>query len=89
MRGALRPAPGLPLLRILQGPAGHHRQNGGLIDSGGAEANRLPRFFFMRIVVDVMGGDHGAATIIEGARLALQSSASITQLILVGRRRGY
>lgn len=40
----------------------------------------------MRIVLDVMGGDHGAATIIEGARLALQSSASITQLILVGRR---
>jgi glycerol-3-phosphate acyltransferase PlsX len=39
----------------------------------------------MRIVVDVMGGDHGAETIIEGARLALQSSASITQLFLVGR----
>src|ERR1700733_5191455 len=40
----------------------------------------------MRIVVDVMGGDHGAETIIEGARLALQSSASITQLFLVGRQ---
>jgi glycerol-3-phosphate acyltransferase PlsX len=40
----------------------------------------------MRIVVDVMGGDHGAETIIEGARLALQSSASITQLFLVGRK---
>jgi glycerol-3-phosphate acyltransferase PlsX len=40
----------------------------------------------MRIVVDVMGSDHGAVTIIEGARLALQSSASITQLFLVGRR---
>ncbi len=40
----------------------------------------------MRIVVDVMGGDHGAETIIAGARQALQSSASITQLILVGRQ---
>jgi phosphate acyltransferase len=40
----------------------------------------------MRIVVDVMGGDHGPETIIEGARLALQSSASITQLFLVGRK---
>ena len=40
----------------------------------------------MRIVLDVMGGDHGAETIIEGARLALQSSASITQLTLVGRQ---
>jgi len=39
----------------------------------------------MRIVVDVMGGDHGAQTIIEGARLALQASSSITQMLLVGR----
>jgi phosphate acyltransferase len=40
----------------------------------------------MRIVVDVMGSDHGAETIIEGARLALQSSMSITQMFLVGRQ---
>jgi glycerol-3-phosphate acyltransferase PlsX len=40
----------------------------------------------MRIAVDVMGGDHGAETIINGARLALQASDSITQLILVGRQ---
>ncbi|MGO8697595.1 MAG: phosphate acyltransferase PlsX [Limisphaerales bacterium] len=39
----------------------------------------------MRIAVDVMGGDHGAQTIIDGARLALQSEGSISQLILVGR----
>jgi glycerol-3-phosphate acyltransferase PlsX len=39
----------------------------------------------MRIAVDVMGGDHGPATIIEGARLALQLDTSITQLIFVGR----
>jgi glycerol-3-phosphate acyltransferase PlsX len=40
----------------------------------------------MRIVVDVMGGDHGAETIIDGARLALQARDSITQLFLVGRK---
>jgi phosphate acyltransferase len=38
----------------------------------------------MRIVVDVMGSDHGPGTIIEGARLALQSSTSISKLFLVG-----
>jgi phosphate acyltransferase len=40
----------------------------------------------MRIVVDVMGSDHGPETIIDGARLALQSNTSITQLFLVGRQ---
>jgi phosphate acyltransferase len=39
----------------------------------------------MRIVVDVMGGDHGPQVIIEGARLALQSNDKITQLFLAGR----
>jgi glycerol-3-phosphate acyltransferase PlsX len=39
----------------------------------------------MRIVVDVMGSDHGAESIIEGARLALQSNSAITQLLFVGR----
>jgi len=39
----------------------------------------------MRIVVDVMGGDHGPEVIIEGAKLALESNASITELFLVGR----
>ena len=39
----------------------------------------------MRIVVDVMGGDHGPETVIAGARLALQSNPSITRLFLVGR----
>jgi glycerol-3-phosphate acyltransferase PlsX len=39
----------------------------------------------MRIAVDVMGGDHGPETIIDGARLALQSHPSISQLIFVGR----
>ena len=39
----------------------------------------------MRIVVDVMGGDHGPEVIIDGARLALNSNASITELYFVGR----
>src|SRR5580658_5925888 len=41
----------------------------------------------MRIVVDVMGGDHGPEMVIAGARLALQSNPAITQLFLVGREQ--
>jgi len=39
----------------------------------------------MRIVVDVMGGDHGPGVVVEGAKMALASNASITELFLVGR----
>lgn len=39
----------------------------------------------MRIVVDVMGADHGSQVIIDGARLALQSNEKIAELFLVGR----
>jgi glycerol-3-phosphate acyltransferase PlsX len=39
----------------------------------------------MRIVVDVMGGDHGPEVVILGAKLALQADATITDLFLVGR----
>lgn len=39
----------------------------------------------MRIVVDVMGGDHGPEVIIEGVGLALNSNPGITELYLVGR----
>jgi glycerol-3-phosphate acyltransferase PlsX len=39
----------------------------------------------MRIVVDVMGGDHGPQVIIGGAKQALESNARITELYLVGR----
>lgn len=38
----------------------------------------------MRIVVDVMGGDHGPQVIIDGVRLALESDAKISELFLVG-----
>ncbi|HWD21041.1 MAG TPA: phosphate acyltransferase PlsX [Verrucomicrobiae bacterium] len=40
----------------------------------------------MRIVVDVMGGDHGAGVIVEGVRLALQAHATISEVYLVGRQ---
>src|SRR5882762_8761925 len=38
----------------------------------------------MRIAVDVMGGDHGVAVVIEGVRLALQTNTRISELYLVG-----
>ena len=41
----------------------------------------------MRIVLDVMGGDHGPKVIVDGARLALQSNASITELFLTGQEQ--
>lgn len=40
----------------------------------------------MRIVVDVMGGDHGCGVMVEGVKAALQSDTSITELILVGQQ---
>ena len=39
----------------------------------------------MRIVVDVIGSDHGPSVIIEGVRLALAAQPAITQLLLVGK----
>ena len=38
----------------------------------------------MRIVVDVMGGDHGCKVVVDGARQALQHNRSIAALFLVG-----
>ena len=38
----------------------------------------------MRIALDVMGGDHGCEVVIEGARLALDGIAGISELHLVG-----
>ncbi len=40
----------------------------------------------MRIAVDVMGGDHGSAVMIDGVKLALESDAKISELFLVGRQ---
>jgi len=40
----------------------------------------------MRLVVDVMGGDHGPEVIVEGVRLALESNAKIAEIYLVGNQ---
>jgi glycerol-3-phosphate acyltransferase PlsX len=40
----------------------------------------------MRIVVDVMGGDHGPEVLIDGVRLALESNSKISEIYLVGRQ---
>src|SRR5437660_4498931 len=40
----------------------------------------------MRIAVDVMGGDHGCAVVIEGGKRALQAHKEITALYLVGNK---
>jgi len=40
----------------------------------------------MRIVVDVMGGDHGCGVVIEGVKRALEGNRSITALYLAGRQ---
>ena len=38
----------------------------------------------MRIVVDVMGGDHGISVVINGVKQALQAYPHISELHLVG-----
>src|SRR5262245_60233638 len=38
----------------------------------------------MRIAVDVMGGDHGCAVVIEGVKQALEADPSLTRVLLVG-----
>src|SRR6185437_300982 len=48
-------------------------------------ADLIPAFFsFMRIAVDVMGGDHGCSVVIEGVKQALEADKSIATLYLVG-----
>ncbi|MBM3877864.1 MAG: phosphate acyltransferase PlsX [Verrucomicrobia bacterium] len=39
----------------------------------------------MRIALDVMGGDHGPAVVVRGARLALEANPRLSEVILVGR----
>jgi|SRR5581483_7275214 len=39
----------------------------------------------MRIAVDVMGGDHGCAVVIDGVKQALEADKSIATVFLVGR----
>src|SRR5437667_3080724 len=44
----------------------------------------LCALLFMRIVVDVMGGDHGCEVVIEGVKAALHNCGTISALHLVG-----
>jgi len=41
----------------------------------------------MRIAVDVMGGDHGCAVVVEGVRRALEADPKISTLFLVGDQK--
>lgn len=43
----------------------------------------------MRIVVDVMGGDHGCEVVIEGVKAALHNCGTISALHLVGDEGKY
>jgi glycerol-3-phosphate acyltransferase PlsX len=90
MRRAVCAAPGLPGVRLLQGPPGIDRHGGllkflVLILRFGWEffASEL-KTSSMRIAVDVMGGDHGCGVVIAGAKLALEANKKITALYLVG-----
>ena len=49
---------------------------------GGSQAG--PRLCFMRLAVDVMGGDHGPGVVVAGALSAIQGSSAIRDLVLVG-----
>jgi glycerol-3-phosphate acyltransferase PlsX len=40
----------------------------------------------MRIAVDVMGGDHGCGSVIDGVKLALDANAKISEILLVGKQ---
>lgn len=40
----------------------------------------------MRIVVDVMGGDHGCGVVIDGIKLALEAESAIEEIHLVGQQ---
>jgi glycerol-3-phosphate acyltransferase PlsX len=40
----------------------------------------------MRVVVDVMGGDHGCEVLVHGVKQALRANPKISQLLLVGQQ---
>src|SRR6266702_3097883 len=86
MRRSLCTAPGLSGLRLLQGTPGHHCHRRSVTRST-ARTQGFPLLsIFMRIAVDVMGGDHGCGVVIEGAKRALQADKKISALYLVGNK---
>src|SRR5436305_10896531 len=86
MRCALHSSPCLSLLRLLQGPPGDYSYSRSLIHSCARALGIRVSSIFMRIAVDVMGGDHGCGVVIEGAKRALQADKKISALFLVGNK---
>jgi len=81
MRRAVCATPGLPGVRLLQRPSGVDHHGGHLICAGLRQFRVISS---MRIAVDVMGGDHGCAVVVEGVRRALEADQKISTLFLVG-----
>src|SRR6476661_8331575 len=82
MHGSLRSSPGLSRVRLLQRTPGADCYRRSLITEERDESSRL--FWFMRIAVDVMGGDHGCEVVIEGVKQALAADRAISSIFLVG-----
>jgi phosphate acyltransferase len=73
-------------LRLLQGTPGDYDRGARLSQFQKSVVRKIltALFSFMRIVVDVMGGDRGPQAAVDGARLALHEIAGISELYLVG-----
>src|SRR3989442_5003885 len=87
MFGAVYTAPGLPGLRLLQRTPDHFGESRRIVHFESAGLVPLALFLFMRIAVDVMGGDHGCDVVIDGIKLALNALPGITELHVVGDQK--
>src|SRR5258708_4868441 len=86
MRGALCSASGLSRLRPLQGSPGSFCQSDSLSSFPWRGVDGpFALWPFMRIAVDVMGGDHGCGVVIDGVKLALAAYPKISEMFLVGK----
>src|SRR5881397_1107208 len=84
MRSPVHPASGLPRVRFLQGAAGDLGHGWSIIFLERGRFGSSALFPFMRIALDVMGGDHGCEVVIDGARQALEAISGIREMHLVG-----
>lgn len=90
MRGTDPAAPRVSGLRLLQGPADLHDHGRRLTPAGGLRAagrGQDRRRRFMRIAVDVMGGDHGPEVVVGGLQQALRQGLRPEVVYLVGQRQ--
>src|SRR5436190_12985715 len=85
MRRTLRASSCLPGLRPLQRPSGDDHRSYRLIFRAQNRLRPSALFPFMRIAIDVMGGDHGCGVVIDGVKIALNNAAKVDQLFLVGK----